>query len=1171
MRVLYVEDDCAYSRVLIDVFARTAPHIELDWVESLAGAKAKLRDFKAENPAYDILLTDMQLPDGNGISLLPYLQQRGIRLPVVVVTGAGNEDAVIAALKSGASDYLVKGGDCLGRLPSVLETACRRYQEEIARSARHLRVLYIEHNIEDAELTRRQFALSAPFIDISVIDSGEQALERLESLKEGVKQGGDMYDVILIDYRLPGMSSLELMKELKEVQGIESPVVFVTGQGDEESALLTLRLGAADYVVKSQGYLNHLALVVENAYNKARAEREHEALKSNEKYFRSLIENASDVIAVVERSGVILYGSPSVERVLGLTSRELAGTNCFDLIHAEDREIARRAFGRKALSPEGIDRRVQIRVRHKNGSWRYLEAAGLTRKNESAQTVIVTNLRDITDRKEAEQRLIESEERYRTVIEHSNDGIVLGKGGIHIYVNQRFLEMFGFERPEDAIGKPVTMVVHPDDAERVIDINLKRQRGEDAPSRYEFKGIRRDGTVVDIEVSVAGIVDRGEVTSLAFLRDVTARKRAEEALRVSEDRYRRLFSEATEGIVLTDRQTGNILDCNEAFLLLTGYERNDLIGRSQAVLRGREISYPESQDAVFRDQMTTKSGTVREVEIKDQLFNLDGVEVVQGFFRDITEERRGQRERETSLALMQLLNDQNLTHELVRSLLRFFQKWTGCEAVGIRLREDEDFPYYETSGFSADFVEAERHLCERDLGGQIIRDNLGNPILECMCGNVLSGRFDPKLPFFTLRGSFWTNCTTKLLATTSEAERQARTRNRCNGEGYESVVLIPLRQGTEVLGLLQLNDHRAGLFTPEMISFLESACEQIAIALAQRQSQAALKVSEQRFRDISDAAGEYVFEIDREGCFTFASDRITDVTGYGPEEVLGRKASDFLLPSGSEGAKLFFSEQLNRAAGFRDLEIATLAKSGGTVWLNITAVPTLDGQGAFVGYRGAALDITARKLVEEKMKASLKEKEVLLREIHHRVKNNLQVIASLLKLQSSYFKDTRTREAFKESQSRIRTIALVHQKLYQSEDLSKIDFASYVEDLSRDLFRVYGVDSGRIELAVNVSEGLLDIDTAMPCGLIISELLSNSLKYAFVNREKGRIFIDLTSEDGRFVLRIGDDGAGLPDRVDFKNTETLGLQLLNILVEQLDGTIEPLRGPGTGFVITFKG
>jgi PAS domain S-box-containing protein len=181
-----------------------------------------------------------------------------------------------------------------------------------------------------------------------------------------------------------------------------------------------------------------------------------------------------------------------------------------------------------------------------------------------------------------------------------------------------------------------------------------------------------------------------------------------------------------------------------------------------------------------------------------------------GFDRDTTIGKRAQREIATTVDLLRLMNESTSTVDLIRAPLTIFQRLSGCEAAGVRLKQGSDYPYFETRGFAGDFVLAESSLCSRDDAGRAARDGEGNPVLECMCGNVLCGRVSPSKPFFTPQGSFWTNCTTELLATTTEADRLARTRNRCNGEGYESVALIPLRVGDERLGLVQLNDRRTG-------------------------------------------------------------------------------------------------------------------------------------------------------------------------------------------------------------------------------------------------------------------------------------------------------------------------------------------------------------------------
>jgi two-component sensor histidine kinase len=218
-----------------------------------------------------------------------------------------------------------------------------------------------------------------------------------------------------------------------------------------------------------------------------------------------------------------------------------------------------------------------------------------------------------------------------------------------------------------------------------------------------------------------------------------------------------------------------------------------------------------------------------------------------------------------------------------------------------------------------------------------------------------------------------------------------------------------------------------------------------------------------------------------------------------------------------------------------------------------------------------------RRQAEEQTKASLAEKEVLLKEIHHRVKNNLQVISSLLNLQSSYITDEQSSQMFRESQNRVRSMALIHEKLYQSSDLARIDFAGYVRELSDYLFRMYGAKSHNIKLEVNVDDVPLDIDTAIPCGLIINELISNSLKYGFPaetekRKPEGEIRVGLCAgNDDKLILTVSDNGTGFPENLDFQNTDSLGLQLVNTLTGQLEGDIQLDRKAGTTFNITFAG
>ena len=413
MNILYVEDNQVDADLLIRKFARTVPEWGIDWVKTLAGAYTKLEQLDPKQSVYDVVLTDMRLPDGNGISLLSFLHERSISLPAIVLTGLGNEETVVAALKAGATDYVVKREDYLTRLPAVMEKALNRHQAEVARSMQRLRVLYTEHHSTDIDLTNSHFAAYAPYIHLDIVNTAEEALRNLQPSKINRK----IYDVLLISYHLPDMNALELLKEIREIHNLDVPVVFVTGHGDEEIALQALRLGAMDYVVKNSGYLYQLPLILENAFNRTQVKREQEALRASEEYFRSLIENSTDMIHVLNVDGIIQYASPSVERLLGYRVEELQGKSYFDFIDPDDVSFVRDAFESIIFHPnDTASSRIEMRSRHKDGSWQYLEMVGKAAKERSGRVILVTNSRDITARRNSATELVQSYARLKETL-----------------------------------------------------------------------------------------------------------------------------------------------------------------------------------------------------------------------------------------------------------------------------------------------------------------------------------------------------------------------------------------------------------------------------------------------------------------------------------------------------------------------------------------------------------------------------------------------------------------------------------------------------------------------------------------------------------------------------------------------------------------------------------
>jgi PAS domain S-box-containing protein len=296
---------------------------------------------------------------------------------------------------------------------------------------------------------------------------------------------------------------------------------------------------------------------------------------------------------------------------------------------------------------------------------------------------------------------------------------------------------------------------------------------------------------------------------------------------------------------------------------------------------------------------------------------------------------------------------------------------------------------------------------------------------------------------------------------------------------------------------------------------------------------------------------------------------VEQIFGYKKEEVIGRTL-EFLHVNRANYDD--FNEKLSSALkgeGLFNAEFAARRKDGVSVVTEYTVTETSDDSGGRTVLVIVARDITERKRAEEQLRVALKEKEVLLKEIHHRVKNNLAVISSLLNMQSKYIKDRKTLEVFRESQNRVKTMALIHTKLYQSTDLARIDFADYIKKLAADLFDSYRLEPDSISLLLNVENVQLDVNVAIPCGLIINELLSNALKHAFPEGHRGEVRISLHLEDETVTLMVADNGIGFPGDIDFRNTESLGLQLVTALVMQLGGEIELTRDKGSTFRISF--
>lgn len=389
-------------------------------------------------------------------------------------------------------------------------------------------------------------------------------------------------------------------------------------------------------------------------------------------------------------------------------------------------------------------------------------------------------------------------------------------------------------------------------------------------------------------------------------------------------------------------------------------------------------------------------------------------------------------------------------------------------------------------------------------------------------------------------------------------------------QDIKSLIILPIACSGNLIGFLGFESLSTTSWTENSIFLLKIVAEILGNVLGRKRVEQVLRVSEERYARAISAGKVGVWEWNIQTNEVYIDSNLKAMLGYKDEEIANH-FSNWLRFVHSEDVGLVKAEinaYLEELIPKYEIEHRMLHKNGDAYAFLTrgTVIRDEDGLPAFMA--GSSTDITVRKQVENKLKSSLKEKEVLLKEIHHRVKNNLQIISSLLRLQSGYIKDKQALEIFKDSQNRVRAMALIHENLYQTNNLEKIEFSEYIRKLTNNLIRCYNITS--IKINTNIEKLVLKIDTAITCGLIINELISNSMKHAFKNSEEGEIYVEfITLQTGKYSLSVSDNGVGVRENIDSLKKQSLGLELVWNLVEQLEGTIVYSSKIGTSFRITF--
>jgi PAS domain S-box-containing protein len=351
-----------------------------------------------------------------------------------------------------------------------------------------------------------------------------------------------------------------------------------------------------------------------------------------------------------------------------------------------------------------------------------------------------------------------------------------------------------------------------------------------------------------------------------------------------------------------------------------------------------------------------------------------------------------------------------------------------------------------------------------------------------------------------------------------------------------------------------------------------AAIEMVENITERRRAEEALRASEARLKDAQHIAhiGNWAWDVET-GRIEW-SEELYRIYGYAPYEISPdyRFMVDAMHPKSRDAFVGAIDAAIKAGMPF-EMDYTFFRKEGSEATLHAIGRIIYDDNGVPVRMVGTVQDITDRKSAEEQIRTSLLEKEILLKEIHHRVKNNLQVVASMLSLQSRYLDDQKAKAMFEDSRRRVESMSLIHEKLYRSKDLAKIDFREYVRDLVSNVTALNAGSSGRVQIVEDIGEVVLDVNKGIPCGLIINELLSNALRHAFPEGQGGKIVIGMRGDgSGRIALTVRDNGMGFPDQIDFRKTKSLGMQIVISLVSQLEGTIELDKSEGSAFTMTFQ-